>query len=55
MKILADQNMPLVEEYFADLGSVTRLDGRNAKPEHIEDVDFLLTRPVTKVNAELLQ
>lgn len=55
MKILADQNMPLVEEYFADLGSVTRFDGRNATPEQIEDVDILLTRSVTKVNAELLQ
>ena len=55
MKILADQNMPLVEEYFADLGSVTRFDGRNAKPEQIEEVDILLTRSVTKVNAELLQ
>ncbi|ALO42582.1 4-phosphoerythronate dehydrogenase [Pseudoalteromonas phenolica] len=55
MKILADQNMPLVEEYFADLGSVTRFDGRNAKPEQIEDVDILLTRSVTKVNAELLR
>ena len=55
MKILADQNMPLVEEYFADLGSVTRFDGRNAKPEQIEDVDILLTRSVTKVNTELLQ
>lgn len=55
MKILADQNMPLVEEYFADLGSVTRFDGRNAKPEQIEDIDILLTRSVTKVNAELLQ
>ena len=55
MKILADQNMPLVEEYFADLGSVTRFDGRNAKPEQIEDVDIFLTRSVTKVNTELLQ
>ena len=55
MKILADQNMPLVEEYFADLGGVTRFDGRNARPEQIEDVDILLTRSVTKVNAELLQ
>ncbi len=55
MKILADQNMPLVEEYFADLGGVTRFDGRNARPEQIEDVDILLTRSVTKVNTELLQ
>lgn len=55
MKILADQNMPLVEEYFADLGSVTRFDGRNPRSEQIEDVDIMLTRSVTKVNAELLQ
>ena len=28
MKILADQNMPLVEQYFADFGEVERFDGR---------------------------
>ncbi len=54
MKILADQNMPLVEQYFADFGEVTRFDGRNLTPDALIDVDVLLTRSVTKVNSDLL-
>ena len=55
MRILADQNMPLVEEYFSDLGSVERFDGRSVKAEEIKNADILLTRSVTKVNSELLK
>ncbi|MGO2479180.1 MAG: 4-phosphoerythronate dehydrogenase PdxB [Pseudoalteromonas sp.] len=55
MKILADQNMPLVEEYFADFGEVTRFDGRNLQSDQLVDVDVLLTRSVTKVNEQLLE
>lgn len=54
MKILADQNMPLVEEYFSDLGEVTRFDGRNLTPNMLGDVDVLLTRSVTQVDRDLL-
>ena len=54
MKILADQNMPLVEQYFAELGSVERFDGRSLKSEQLIDVDVLLTRSVTQVNEALL-
>ncbi|GAA81211.1 4-phosphoerythronate dehydrogenase [Pseudoalteromonas sp. BSi20495] len=54
MKILADQNMPLVEQYFADFGEVERFDGRKLTPEQLIDVDVLLTRSVTNVNYELL-
>ena len=54
MKILADQNMPLVEQYFADFGEVTRFDGRNLTADALIDVDVLLTRSVTKVNSDLL-
>ncbi|KTF13447.1 4-phosphoerythronate dehydrogenase [Pseudoalteromonas sp. H105] len=55
MKILADQNMPLVEQYFAELGSVERFDGRSLKSEQLIDVDVLLTRSVTQVNELLLE
>ncbi|WP_462164142.1 4-phosphoerythronate dehydrogenase [Pseudoalteromonas xiamenensis] len=55
MKILADQNMPLVEEYFSDIGDVVRFDGRNLSPEAVQDADVLLVRSVTPVNAELLK
>ena len=54
MKILADQNMPLVEQYFADFGEVERFDGRKLTAEQLIDVDVLLTRSVTQVNNELL-
>ncbi|MEL0640825.1 4-phosphoerythronate dehydrogenase [Pseudoalteromonas aliena] len=54
MKIFADQNMPLVEQYFADFGEITRFDGRNLRPDQLIDVDVLLTRSVTKVNSSLL-
>ncbi|MFC3033964.1 4-phosphoerythronate dehydrogenase [Pseudoalteromonas fenneropenaei] len=55
MKILADQNMPLVEAFFAEFGEVTRFDGRSLTPEQLIDVDVLLVRSVTKVNAAMLQ
>ncbi len=54
MKILADQNMPLVEQFFKDMGKVERFDGRQLTPEKLIDVDVLLTRSVTQVNSELL-
>jgi erythronate-4-phosphate dehydrogenase len=54
MKILADQNMPLVEQYFADFGEVERFDGRQLTPEQLINVDVLLTRSVTQVNNTLL-
>ncbi|BBN80996.1 erythronate-4-phosphate dehydrogenase [Pseudoalteromonas sp. A25] len=46
--------MPLVEEFFSDLGEVRRFDGRNLKASSLKDVDVLLIRSVTKVNEELL-
>jgi len=54
MQILADQNMPLVEEYFSEFGQITRFDGRSITADMLTDVDVLLTRSVTNVNASLL-
>ncbi|TQF71960.1 4-phosphoerythronate dehydrogenase [Pseudoalteromonas luteoviolacea] len=54
MKILADQNMPLVEEFFSSLGQVERYDGRNVTAEQVKEADVLLTRSITKVNQNLL-
>ncbi len=54
MRILADQNMPLVESFFCEIGEVTRFDGRNLQPDELKNVDILLTRSVTKVNKILL-
>lgn len=54
MKIYADENMPYVKDFFAELGEVTLLNGRTLTAEQIREADVLLVRSVTKVNKELL-
>lgn len=54
MKIYADENMPLVREFFADLGKVTLFDGRNVTAAELAEAEILLVRSVTQVNAALL-
>jgi erythronate-4-phosphate dehydrogenase len=54
MKIYADENMPYVKDFFADLGDVTLVDGRTLTADQILDADVLLVRSVTKVNEQLL-
>jgi erythronate-4-phosphate dehydrogenase len=54
MKIIADENIPLVEEFFSHLGAVVRRPGRQMVPDDINDADALLIRSVTSVNADLL-
>ncbi|GLQ30103.1 4-phosphoerythronate dehydrogenase PdxB [Litoribrevibacter albus] len=54
MKIVADENMPLVESLFQELGEVVRLPGRSMTADDVKDADILLVRSVTKVNEALL-
>ncbi len=54
IRIIADENMPKVREAFAALGDIDTLSGRSMTPESVRDVDVLLVRSVTRVNAELL-
>lgn len=54
MRIIADENIPMVEEFFADLGEVVRLPGRSMTAEDLRGADALLVRSVTKVNQALL-
>ncbi|WOT04001.1 4-phosphoerythronate dehydrogenase [Shewanella youngdeokensis] len=54
MKILADENMPYVEQLFGDLGTVETVNGRELTAQQVSDVDVLLVRSVTKVNPQLL-
>ncbi|MEJ2045299.1 MAG: 4-phosphoerythronate dehydrogenase [Reinekea sp.] len=56
LRILADENMPNVEAWFA--GSDARIDrkpGRTLTHADLQSADVLLVRSVTQVNAELLQ
>ncbi|MDR8523364.1 4-phosphoerythronate dehydrogenase [Shewanella fidelis] len=54
MKILADENMPYVQQLFADLGTIETVNGRMLTAEQVQHADVLLVRSVTQVNAQLL-
>ncbi len=54
MNIVADQQIPLVADAFAQFGTVKRLPGREIRREHLTDCDVLLVRSVTRINADLL-
>ena len=53
--IIADQNMPFVEDYFGQLGEVKLMAGRDIDRQAIESAEILLVRSVTEVNSDLLQ
>ena len=55
MKIIADTNIPFVEQCFSSLGDVALVSGRQISAETVTDADALLVRSVTKVNAALLE
>ncbi|MDC5703607.1 4-phosphoerythronate dehydrogenase [Vibrio europaeus] len=54
MKILVDENMPYAEQLFSQLGEVVLKSGRTLTADDLVDVDALMIRSVTKVNAELI-
>jgi len=55
VRILADENIPLVREAFGSLGEVTTMSGRAMDAAAVADADVLLVRSITKVNAALLE
>src|SRR5690625_7550035 len=54
MKIIADENIPLVDEFFGHLGDIIRLPGRTMKSDDVRDAEVLLVRSVTPVNEALI-
>jgi erythronate-4-phosphate dehydrogenase len=55
LRILADENIPAVEYYLGALGIVTLANGRALTAAQLEEIDVLLVRSVTRVDAGLLQ
>ena len=55
MLIVADENIPLIEEFFADFGEIRRFPGRQISRADVLDADILLVRSVTKVDRDLLE
>ncbi len=54
MKIIADDNMPLVQELFSPYGEIITLPGRDITADDVQQADVLLVRSVTQVNESLL-
>lgn len=54
MHIVADENIPLIDEFFADIGTITRVAGRTMSAADLSAADALLVRSVTQVNESLL-
>ncbi|NQD91733.1 4-phosphoerythronate dehydrogenase PdxB [Pseudomonas sp. CrR25] len=55
MRIVADENIPLLEEFFADFGEIQRLPGRAIDRAAVADAELLLVRSVTQVDRGLLE
>ncbi|MEC7816504.1 MAG: 4-phosphoerythronate dehydrogenase PdxB [Pseudomonadota bacterium] len=55
MLIVADENIPLLDSFFGDIGEIRRVSGRTVTPEQVRDADVLLVRSVTRVGPELLE
>lgn len=54
LRIVADENIPFVHEFFDTLGEVSTVPGRTITAEQVSGADVLLVRSVTQVNAALL-
>lgn len=54
LKIVADENIPFVEDAFCEFGDVVTFQGRSIDREKLLEADMLFVRSVTKVNRELL-
>jgi erythronate-4-phosphate dehydrogenase len=54
MLIVADENIPLLDAFFAGFGEIRRVPGRSIDRATVEQADVLLVRSVTQVNRALL-
>ncbi len=55
MLIVADENIPLLDEFFQGFGEIRRVPGRAVDRATVEQADVLLVRSVTNVNRALLE
>ena len=55
MRIVADENIPLLDAFFAHFGEIQRLPGRSIDRAAVVDADILVVRSVTPVTRELLE
>ncbi|UUY07260.1 4-phosphoerythronate dehydrogenase PdxB [Pseudomonas sp. J452] len=55
MRIVADENIPLLDEFFAGFGAISRHPGRAIDRAALGDAEVLLVRSVTHVDRALLE
>lgn len=55
MLIVADENIPLLDAFFAGFGEIRRYPGRAIDSARVRDADVLLVRSVTQVDSALLE
>lgn len=55
MRLVADENIPLLDDFFAPFGAIVRLPGRAIDRAALIDADILLVRSVTPVTPALLR
>ena len=55
MRIVADENIPLLDAFFAQYGDIRRLPGRSIDRAAVADADVLLVRSVTNVTKAMLE
>lgn len=55
MLIVADENIPLLDAFFAGFGEIRRYPGRAIDSACVRDADVLLVRSVTQVDRALLE
>lgn len=55
LRILADENIPMLEETFGQIGHLEIVPAASIVPKIVRGVDVLLVRSVTKVNEGLLK
>jgi len=55
MRIVADENIPGLDETFGKFGSILRLEGREIRSEDVRHADVLLIRSVSSIDERLLR
>ncbi|MBS7660750.1 4-phosphoerythronate dehydrogenase PdxB [Pseudomonas lalucatii] len=55
MRIVADENIPLLDEFFGPFGEIRRLPGRAIDRAALGDAELLLVRSVTRVDRALVE
>lgn len=54
IRIVADQNIVAVDEFFQDIGELVKVPGRSISNATLRDADVLLVRSITRVDQALL-